>query len=39
MFIKNTWIFKYLVCGKQYFSVSMRISAVNVLLNLPAFYR
>jgi hypothetical protein len=38
-FIKNTWINKYLICGKQYFSVWMRISAVDVLLNLPAFYR
>ena len=39
MFIKNTWINKYSICGKQYFTVRMRISAVNVLLNLPAFYR
>ena len=39
MFIKNTWIVKYLICGKQYVAVSMRISAMNVLLNLPAFYK
>jgi hypothetical protein len=38
-FIKNTWNNKYVICGKQYYAVWMRISAVNVLLNLPAFYR
>jgi hypothetical protein len=29
MFIKNTWIIKYLICGKQYIAVSTRISVVN----------
>jgi hypothetical protein len=27
------------ICGKQYFVVWTRLSAMNVLLNLPAFYR
>jgi hypothetical protein len=28
---------KFMICGKQYFPVWKRISAMNVLLNLPGY--